>query len=73
MILWTAEPADSRLRGAVSMEPCWYEVTGLTEGERKAVHTGGQAVVCLSLVVVEQEEGEWLGIWSPGAQRMGSW
>ena len=59
------------------MKPCWYEVTGLTEAERKAVHTEAkrsgltQPVGCLSLVVVEQEEGEWLGIWSLGAQRMG--
>ena len=37
--MWSAEAADSRLRGAVSLEPCWYEVTGLTEAERKAVHT----------------------------------
>ena len=67
--MWSAEAADSRLRGVVSLEPCWYKVTGLTEAERKAVHTGGQ-VFCLSFVV-EQEESEWLEIWSLGAQRIG--
>ena len=46
-MMWSAEPSNSRQRGAVSQEPCvliWSEVIRLTQAERKAVYTGGQAI-----------------------------
>ena len=56
-------------RCAVLRKPCvliWSGVTGLTEAERKAVHTGARSgvtkpIVCLSAVVVEQEESRCSG------------
>ena len=55
----------------------WPEVIRLTRlsekrSAREAKRSGlTHPVVCLNFVVVEQEESEWLGILSRGAQRTG--